>query len=217
MSIRLPDTTQHIAFAGRTGSGKTVAALELLASRDFHRMPWVIVDHKRDPNIAELPAQPLHLNALILPRAGLWVVRPSMSEQDRKTLNDFFERCFERENIGLYIDEGHLVGPSSGIRNILVAGRSKHVPLVWCSQRAHWIDSFIWSQAAFYRIFDLQTKNDIKRFEENVPVKWKKPAEYHSYYYDVSAGKTFYLKPAAPLAETVLSLDRLLKTQYRAV
>jgi type IV secretory pathway VirB4 component len=57
MTIRFPDNTQHMALAGRTGSGKTYAALEMLSVRDMDEMPWVIIDHKRDENIKALPAE----------------------------------------------------------------------------------------------------------------------------------------------------------------
>ncbi len=215
--IRLPDDTQHVAIAGRTGSGKTVAALELLLMRDMRKMAWIIIDHKKDDNIAKLPAHDLNINSLFLPTHGLHRVQPRFNAEGREELENFLLRAFNRGRIGIHVDEGHLVGKSDAIRSILVAGRSKHVPLVWTSQRAAWIDTFIWSQASFYRVFALQTKHDIKRFEENVPVRWKTPEEFHSFYYDVGLGKVYYLKPSAAIDETVKRLDVTLRTQYHAV
>lgn len=216
-TIRLPDDTQHVAFAGRTGSGKTVAALDLLATRDMERMAWIIIDHKKDDNIAKLGAAPLNMNSLFLPTSGLHVVHPNINKDGKQEVDGLLMRAFNRGKTGIYVDEGHLLGSSEAIRTILVAGRSKKVPLIWTSQRAAWIDPFIWSQASFYRVFALQTANDIKRFHENFPIKWKAPEEYHSYYYDVSKGKVYYLKPSPPIEETVNRLDLKLRTQYRAV
>ena len=217
MAIRFPDETQHMALAGRTGSGKTVAALEMLSLRDMHSMPWVVIDHKRDENIKELPADTLNVNSMILPTRGLHVIYADMNASSRQDIEHFLERAFKRGKVGVYVDEGHLLGHSDAIRNILVAGRSKKVPLMWTSQRAHWIDPFIWSQSSFYRVFQLQTVHDIKRFNENFPIKWKPPEEYHSYYYDVSKGAVAYLKPANPIEVTLNRLDGALKVQRKAI
>lgn len=215
--IRLPDETQHIAIAGRTGTGKTTAALELLSTRDFERMAWIIIDHKREDHIAKLNARELDMNSFFLPEKGLHVVRPGIGREDTANLDGFLMRAFRKGNIGIYVDEGHLLGHSTAIRNIMVAGRSKRVPVIWVSQRASWIDPFIWSQASFYRVFNLQTKHDTKRFEENLPIRWKPPEEYHSYYYDVSKGKVYYLKPAAPLEDTIRTIDDALRVRYTRV
>lgn len=206
-----------MAIAGRTGSGKTVAGLEMLSGRDMQSMAWVIIDHKRDDNIKALPAEKINAGDMFLPKRGLHVLHADMSKQSREDIEGFLERCFKRGSIGIYVDEGHLLGHSDAIRNILVAGRSKKVPLMWTSQRAHWIDPFIWSQASFYRVFQLQTVHDIKRFNENFPVKWKAPDEYHSYYYDVSKGAVHYLRPAHEIQDTIARLDKELKIDYRSI
>lgn len=215
--IRFPDATQHIAIAGRTGSGKTWGALEMLSARDMHDMAWVVIDHKRDENIAQLPAEKINPGAMFLPSRGLHVLNADMSKESRENIEGFLVRAFEKGKIGIYVDEGHLLGHSDAIRNILVAGRSKKVPLMWTSQRAHWIDPFIWSQSSFYRVFDLQSPLDIKRFNENFPIRWKKPDEYHSYYYDVSKGLTHYLIPSKPMETTLNRFDDKLKTRFNAI
>jgi hypothetical protein len=215
--VRLPDPTQHVAIAGRTGSGKTVAGLNMLSQMDMDSMAWIVVDHKRDTNIKRLPAEPFNVNAMILPSRGLHVLYADMTSTFREDFESLLTRVFNRGKIGIYIDEGHLLGQSEMVRNILVAGRSKRVPLFWTSQRAHWIDSFIWSQASFYRCFQLQTKHDIKRFSENFPMRWKDPGEYCSWYYDVSKGTTYRLNPSPPIDATIEALDNKVRTQYRAI
>ena len=212
-----PGNDQHIAIAGRTGSGKTTGAVEMLSLRDFDEMPWVIIDHKRDDIIKHLPAEPFNPNSVFTPSKGLHVIHASPSGKDREDLEGFFERAFNRGKIGIYVDEGHLLGFSQALRTIFVAGRSKKVPIMWISQRAHHIDTFVWSQASFYRVFDLQAPADVKRFNENFPIKWKKPPEYHSYYYDVSKGKTWLLNPAEPAEVSINRLDDKVRLNYRKV
>ena len=213
----LPDDTQHVAIAGRTGSGKTVGALSMLSLRNMQDMAWIIIDHKRDDHIAKLPAEKLNPNAMILPTRGLHVVHASMKKSERDDIEALLERVFNRGKIGIYVDEGHLLGPSDAVRTILVAGRSRRVPLMWTSQRASHIDPFIWSQASFYRVFDLQSPNDVKRFNDNYPIKWKKPDPYHSWYYDVPQGKTFYMKPSEMIDATIARLDSKVIKQYTAL
>lgn len=216
-AIRLPQPDQHIALAGRTGSGKTVAGLEMLSLRDLEKQPAFIIDHKSDDHIAKLPAEPFNPSSLFLPTRGLHHIKAKLNGAGRDTLETFMERAFKRGNAIIYVDEGHLLGPSDAVRMIMVAGRSKHVSMMWTSQKASWIDPFIWSQAHFYRVFQLQTKLDTKRFEENFPVRWISPPEFFSYYYDVSKNKLHYLSPAGPIERTIERLDTKLRTLYRAI
>lgn len=210
-----PNSSQHIALAGRTGSGKSVAALDMLVRRP--EIPWLIVDHKGDDNIKLLPADKMGLRPLALPSDGLHVVRPKMNGQDREDLEDLLHRVFKRGKMGVYIDEGHLMGMSEAVRNIMVAGRSKRVPMMWCSQRAHHIDTFIWSQCTFYRVFRLQGPPDIRRFDENFPQRWTDPGEYQSHYYDGTQGKSYLLAASPPITDTVKILEQRLLKNYRRI
>lgn len=217
MPIRLPNETEHVAIAGRTGSGKTWGALEMLSMRNIDNMAWIIIDHKQDDAIAKLPAEKISPKTIILPSKGIHVMRADIGDKARDDIETFLEHCFKHGKIGIYVDEGHLLGSSHAIRKILVAGRSKKVPLMWTSQRASWIDPFIWSQATFYRVFDLQSPLDTKRFNENFPIKWKKPQPFYSYYYDVAKGSVGLLSPAKDLMKTVGRLDAKLRREYHPV
>ena len=212
-----PSASEHIAIAGMTGSGKTWGALDMLAHRDMEGQAWIVIDHKGEPDLKKLPAEKLKVNPLILPKRGLFIVRPKPNGSDRADLEEMLNRCFKHGNIGIYVDEGHLMGFSEAVRTILVAGRAKRVCIMWVSQRANWIDTFIWSQSTFYRVFKLQSAKDVKTVQENWPVKWQAPAEYHSWYYDGKQGKVFYLKPAAPLKDSVERLDSVLVKSYALI
>lgn len=194
---RLPDPSEHIAIAGRTGTGKTTAALDMLSRRDMRKMAWILIDHKGAEAIKKLSLPPIRVDTKILPDKGAYHLKAKYGDaKERDRLEDFLARILRHGKIGIYIDEGHLMGVSDALRSIMVAGREKCVPVMWCSQRAQQIDPFIWSQSSFYRVFALQTRLDKKRFEENFPIAWEEPGKFQSYYYDVGAGTVFLLKPS---------------------
>lgn len=217
--VNVPNDTQHIAIAGMTGSGKTVGALAMLADKDFDRMAWIILDHKRDDNIAQLPAEHLNPNSMILPNKGLWVVKTkAFDEGSAEEIEGLMKRAFNRGGIGFYVDEGHLMPKgSAAVRTIMVAGRSKRVPMMWTSQRAHWIDSFIWAQSSFFRAFMLQNPIDHKKFNEFFPRKYFPPQQFHSHYFDVAANTQSYLVPAPPIEMTIDKLREKLVRNLRAI
>ena len=54
---RLPGDQDRVSIVGKTGSGKTTAGLFLLNEMNsFEKMPWIIVDYKRDDLIEQIPA-----------------------------------------------------------------------------------------------------------------------------------------------------------------
>lgn len=216
--VDLPNDTQHIAIAGMTGSGKTWGALEMLSMRDFDKQAWIIIDHKRDENILKLPAERINPNTMILPKSGLYLVLAEMNEKSRAEIEALMKRCFERGGIGFYVDEGHLMPKySEAVRTIMVAGRSRRVPMMWTSQRAHHIDTFIWAQSLFYRCFTLQGPPDIKRFNEHFPRKYIQPEEFHSYYFDIAKNKMSYLHPSAHFDVTLARFRDKLVRNLRAI
>lgn len=208
-SPAFPKPDQHVAIAGMTGSGKTVGALNMMVHRlnNNPEIPWVVIDHKRDPNLAKLPAEKMSVSQRFLPGKGLFIIRPSIRGTDKPELEALLERMFKAGKWGIFVDEGHLMGKSPAINDILVAGRAKRVVVMWCSQRAQNIDPFVWSQSTFYRVYQLQTGLDVKRFNENFPVRYFEPQPYHSHYYDGTQRKVFYLGPSPDLRETISLLD----------
>ncbi len=212
-----PTNSQHIAAAGMNGSGKTWGMLDMLSYRDLRKMAWIIIDSKRDSALKLLPAEKLASNAMLLPRRGLHIIRPKLGGEDREDIEGLLERAFRHGRIGIYVDEGHLFGFSKMIRNILVAGRDRKVPLMWTSQKANWIDPFVWSQSKFYRVFTVQTAKDVKAIQENWPVKFQMPEPFHSWYYDGTRNKVFYLAPADKLSVTIERLDAQLRHEYRMI
>lgn len=221
MRPTFPGLDQHIAIAGMPGSGKTVAAIDMLSRR--LTIPWLIVDHKQDETLARLPSDRLAVDARILPdRPGLYHVKPKWGGDEAEKLEDLLERIFRRNGdkptrFGVYVDEGHLMGKSPMVQKIMVAGRSKIMPLMWISQRAQQIDPFIWSQSTFYRAFRLQTPNDRKRFNENFLEQYYEPDRFHSHYFDGVRGAQFYLAPASPIETSINRIDSAFAKVYRTL
>lgn len=217
-----PDYDQHTVAAGKSGSGKSWAMLNMLARR--LDIPWLIIDNKKDSNIAKLRLEKIPLNPLIIPTDNRpYLVQPSMGKKaasDRQEVEDFLFRIFDRRGnkptrYGVYVDEGHLFGFSPAIRQILVAGRDKQMPLMYTSQRATGIDPFIWGQSTFLRAFKLQTTLDIKRFNENFPQKYTALPDYWSHYYD--GNNQYQLGPSGDLNETIRLIDRATGPKYGAL
>lgn len=215
--MTLPDDTQRLAIVGKTGTGKTQAAVWHLAQRDFDVMPWIIIDFKGDALIGEIGATEISLTDSIPTEPGLYIVHPIVD--DVEGLEAFLWKIWSSGYIGLYIDEGYMINPRSGAFNaILTQGRSKHIPVIMLSQRPTWVSRFVFSEAEFYMIFHLNDENDQKRVTQFMPSrKLEKLPRYQSYYYDVGEDKLITLKPVPKKQAILAQFDAKLKAmQYRA-
>ena len=202
--FRLPNGKQRIAILGRTGSGKTLAALWHLSNANFDVQPWVVVDYKTDEHIAGIERGQIIDTSFIPKRPGLYIVQPEPDE----SLLDFFTAIWQRERIGVYVDEGYMIGEDSGtekrFKTLLTQGRSKRIPMIILSQRPAWITRFVFSEADFYQIFHLNDIRDQKTVEAFLPSgTYKRLPDYHSIYFDVGRNKTTYLAPV-PMEDVLL-------------
>lgn len=199
--MRFPDDTQRHAIVGRTGSGKTQAALWALQKRNYHRNPWIIIDYKGDPSIAKIPGlTELALRDRIPKQAGLYVIRP-FPESDDEAVHEFMMRIWERGNTGIYLDEGYMIGRfNTAYRAILTQGRSKHIPVITLSQAPAWVSPFIFRESEFIQSFHLQTPADVKRINEFIPgADVAHMEKYHSYYWNVLDFELTFLRPVPKL------------------
>lgn len=176
---------------GATGSGKTQAGLWHLSKRNFDAMPWIIIDYKRDESICALPAKEIGQNRC--PKSpGLYVIHP-LPDDD---IENMLWSIWQRENVGLFIDEGYMIGRNSKAFNaILTQGRSKHIPVIMLSQRPSWISRFCFSEAEFFQVFRLTDERDRKTVESFLPESLERLPEYHSTYYDVGKNEQVILSP----------------------
>lgn len=209
MSPRLPDDTQRANIVGRTGSGKTIAGLDLLSRSNITEKPWIVYDFKGDEWIGRIPyAEVITLD--YLPKdPGVYIVRP-LPMVDNDAVEKQMWAIWGRGNIGVYIDEGYMVQRSNkAFQALLTQGRSKRIPMIYLTQRPKMLPtSFMISEADFHRVYELTDENDHERVAEYIKQRDLEmdPSglpRYHSYYYDVSKGELTVLRPASD-PETIM-------------
>lgn len=213
--MRLPNDTQRLSIVGRTGSGKTVAAVWHLSNMPFDEMPFVVYDFKRDTLLskiaalgAEMKIGAYQLGLEEMPTVpGIYFVHPH--PDDILPVRQQMMRIWEHENIGVFVDEGYMVcGPSNpnpAFRSLLTQGRSKHIPMIILSQRPVWLDRFAFSESDFYQVFDLNHVKDRRTINEYVPADLNAPLPpFHSYYHDVGKKETYVMKPV-PMDDEILA------------
>jgi len=211
--VRLPDDTQRLSIVGRTGSGKTQAAVWHFSHADWDQKPWVVYDFKRDALLARIGEMEgtHHIGTDEIPeRPGIYFVHPH--PDDTELVQDQMRGIWERQDTGVLIDEGYMVSSApnspSWLRTLLTQGRSLHIPMIILSQRPVWLDRFVFSESDFYQIFQLNHKGDRQKIMEYVPADLSErlPA-YHSYYYDVAENETVVMRPV-PDEDTILETFR---------
>jgi hypothetical protein len=211
----LPDDSQRLAIVGRTGSGKTQAAVWHLSMRDFSGRPWIIFDFKGDTLIQQIPG--VRTLALKKPprEPGLYVVRPMPHQIDE--VDDFLWQVWESEKTGLYFDEGYMVSKCQAFQALLTQGRSKQIPIIVLTQRPIWISRFVWSESDYFQIFTLTNIRDEKIVREFVPRYDKNVlGRYQSFYHDVGEDQTILLDPV-PGAPSLLAKFKQLTRRTRAL
>ena len=203
--FRLPRDDERVAIVGRTGSGKTLAALWQLSLRSYPTMPWVIIDYKGDENISRIPRlKEIAVKSDPPNKPGLYAVRPLPHQND--DVENFLWKIWEKENTGLYFDEGYMFANSDALRALLTQGRSKNIPIIILTQRPTWISRFVWSESDFIQLFSLSNARDQKTMREIMPFK-SIPTHYHSVWHQVKDGQNFLLRPV-PNMNTVLATIR---------
>lgn len=193
--LTFPDDTQRHAIIGMTGSGKTHFGLWCLSQRSFDRMPWVIIDSKRDPLLKSLPhAEEVAIDRKPPTRKGLYITRPGVADFEGGTVTGFLYDMWRQEDIGLFIDEGYQFNRfDPALRTVLTQGRAKHVPVISLSQKPSWVSPFLFSESEFKSIFYLDMPNDIDRVMEWMPAGQRDPVtggrvdpsglpDHHSYW-----------------------------------
>lgn len=187
--IRFPGPTNRLVIVGRTGSGKTQAAVWHLSRANFDTQPWVIIDYKGDELIGGIDrAQTIDLD--IIPDApGIYILCVLPGEEEE--LSQWFYRAWDRENIGILVDEGYMIDRNDRWFNAcLTQGRSRRIPMIVLSQRPVWLSRFVFSEADFFQVFDLTHIKDMDKVAEYIRDDDRKQLEeplkdFHSFYYDV--------------------------------
>jgi len=208
MVVKFPGPTDRLAVIGRTGSGKTTAAAWHLSGKNFEAQPWVIVNTKGDPLLNEIGAlervQEISVNDTP-GDMGLYIISPRPDESVE--LNAFFGRVWEKQNCGLYIDEGYMIDVVHNFNACLTQGRSRRIPMIILSQRPAWITKFVFSESDYVQLFNLQRLEDRKSVAGLVPVDKNYRLDKHcSYWYNVGDNE---LVQFGPVPNKPIILDTL--------
>jgi len=227
IKLRWPGVTNRIVLAGRTGTGKTVAGLWHLSNQDLER-PWVVLNFKNDEHIDSID-NTLDIGFDWKPTKnsrGLHILRPIPSDMKRgpkgepPALETFLYKIWERENCGLFVDEAFMIGMNEAFDVCLTQGRSKHIPMIICTQRPVWISRFCFSEASFIQVFDLNDKRDIITVEGFVPILWdeERPLGPHeSWYYEIDNNQLVRLKPVPNMNKIREVFKNKLHTQWQKI
>ena len=208
----LPSVHDRIAILGRTGSGKTVAGLWHLSKMPLDKMPFVIVDFKRDQEIRRLKAQEIS-EAKEIGKRGLYVFRADPNDDDDQ-IEEMLYDIWRREKTGLFIDEGYLLAKSRAFHAILMQGRSKRIPVITCSQRPVWLPRAVWSESNHFQVFQLVDDRDwdiVENFVKGLPDD-PYPPDYHSFYFSLGDRRASMAAPVPPASQTIASIREKLGT-----
>lgn len=215
--IRLPNEKQRILVLGKTGTGKTCAAVWHLSNQDFSRKSWIVLNHKGDDLIDSIEgAEHVDLNFRPHPKKkGLFIYHPIPDVNDAEVTQLLWD-IHALGNIGIYIDEGYMIPPRDpAMQALLTQGRSKKIPMIILSQRPTWISRFCISEADFIQVFYLTDQRDRKVIQGFIPVDLEKLMQapintqpllkqYHSIYYDDGKNNAVIMSPV-PTEDIVLN------------
>jgi hypothetical protein len=220
--VTLPNDSQRHVVIGRTGSGKTQLATHLLSLREWHRMPWVILNFKDDQLLNDIPGI-RELDGLMLPpvkkmRSGLYMARPDID--DFEGTENLMTEIWRRTHTGMYIDEAlPLSAPRHpALRRILTQGRSRRIPVIAGSQRPVDIDRYFFSEAEFLSVMDLTDDREADRLRDMVGVQldMSQLPRFHSYYFDRLNKRLTIVTPVPDQDAIIGTFERRLRQRISA-
>jgi len=193
----MADGTREV-IVGMTGSGKTLFGMYRVSSYPFHRKPLYIFDMKGDKLIDEIGAEEISISAKPPKKPGLYVVRPLPGEE--ALVSAYLMQCWAQEKCGLYFDEGGMIpARDRWFRALLTQGRSKEIDMFILSQRPVNLDRYVFTEASYFAIFKLATKDDRKTVEsylDNTEINLL--PRFHSLWYDVTEQSSCVVRPVPP-------------------
>jgi len=215
--IRLPGTRDRLTVIGTTGSGKTQAALWHLSNASFNSRPWIVIDPKREELLSGIEAAEYIPVGEIPKKPGIYIVNPIPS--DAPLVDKMLIDIWDRENIGIWLDEGLMFGTGDGVDACLTQGRSKQIPMIFLMQRPVWVSRFAVSEATFIQYFGLEDERDqrtAKAFARNLPVD-QTLERFHSFYYDVPRKLNYHFKPVPEGQKILDRINQRLEPQRKVI
>jgi hypothetical protein len=187
-TARLPGPSDRTIICGQTGSGKTFGGVWLLSRQDIDVRPWIVLDFKNDDLINSIKKCTYITYSTPLPsKPGIYILKCAPGEDEE--LSAFFFRVLQRTGIGIYVDEGLVIGQhNKGFNTCLTQGRSLEIPMIILTQRPVRVSSYAFSEATFWMVFFLIKISDRKIVADDTPLEVSYVdtlAEHESYWYDV--------------------------------
>jgi len=186
-AFRWPGGDQRTTILGATGSGKSTCGLWMLAHQRLNARPWVIFDFKRESffdRVGFPPIRHIGLHEAAPRKPGLYLVTPRPGDDD--AVEAFLWRIWESENCGLYVDEAPLMPEGSdAFQACIQQGRSKHIPIIACTQRPVGVARGLFSEADFVCVYSVTDRRDYRLIEGFVPTEMSAPLPWHHWrWYD---------------------------------
>lgn len=198
-----PKTNQRGILVGKTGSGKTTLAVEILRGYRFILAidPLHVLEEKLNPDpnkkewmIVNTPGQVADRIAHV-PKL---LYQPHPDHMQHESYSDVYRAVFESGNRFVYTDEALRVVRPSGqapqyLEAVLTAGRQRGIGSLIATQRPSKVDLRILSESEHFYCFALRLPQDLKRMGELMGEEVEnKPAKGHSFWY---AGEGKYERP----------------------
>lgn len=212
IAFRFPGGDARTCCIGATGTGKTTCGTWMLGHQRFDKRPWIVIDFKREQIFDAIgipPIRQLALSQRIPRKPGLYLVSPRPDQDD--ALEAWLWRIWERENVGLFVDEASLMPDRDAFRAILQQGRSKRIPLIACTQRPVDVKRGLFSEASFFAVYRMADKRDYRIVEGFIPADLSRPMPpYHWHWYDVARNRLMQMGPVpGPKATAELVRTRI--------
>lgn len=217
MEFKLPTIQNRVAIIGRTGSGKTQLGAWLLSNMPFNAIPFIIFDFKGDDLLNSLGAKHISLKDNPPTKPGLYIVSPHPAQEEET--ETFLWKIWGQGNTGVYVDEGYMVARSKAYNAIQTQGRSLNIPTITLTQRPVFAPRFVFSEADYFAIFQLNKRDDNKTvgdFTTDYDFRKELP-QYQCRWFDVKQNGFFILLPAPSRDNIIESFNTKLKRNKRVL
>lgn len=225
---RLPGDDDRVSIVGKTGSGKTVMGVYLLAAtRLWEKMPCVLIDYKGDKLIGAVPARDIEPDKPVPKAPGLYRLHSNPFLDKDDPVDTFLRRVWDNGETGLFFDEAYMLpdryGRSSGtLRALFTTGRSRKIPIISLTQRPVDVTRYNFSEASHHVVFRLNDKADRDTVRARVPQadfddafgEGRTLPRYHSLWYDVDRDTVFRIGPCPDPREILRRFPPVEKTAW---
>ena len=201
----IPDSGSRSILIGKTGTGKTTVALELIR-RMKNAGQVEILATKEDDKLLSLPIPIVdklsEVHKYTYDKYPVVMYYPSGEElADLEKLDAWCQWCYLRKNTRAFIDEVTQVTsstkPGPGLLNLYTRGRSQNVTAIAGTQRPSGVPKILYTEAEnFYKFYLSDEKDRIRVAEFSHPLMREQVADMHGFHY-FNPGKSnhvYYVK-----------------------